>query len=197
MANYVNNRVVCTKEVLNTYFIDYSPISPDKVLEEPYISFNKLFGIQSLGEPEYREQYGEHIYYGNGFSWKKQDNGLYEIKFTTRWQYPIQAILRAVELSHDTVWYAVEENDIYVSKFHWHDGVQEDVVLIDEDSYWTWREGREDFDDTLDDDDDMIWYYLEAIMPKWRAWKCEDLLERYRDKAMRDIDLPDPSQLAE
>ena len=65
MANYVVNKIVCTEEILNEYFIDYYPIEQNEKLEEPYISFNKLFGVKSLNE--YAQKYGEYIYYGWSF----------------------------------------------------------------------------------------------------------------------------------
>ena len=33
--------------------------------------------------------------------------------------------MKAIEIAHDTEWYAVEENYIYVSHFYWDDGVKE------------------------------------------------------------------------
>ena len=34
MANYVVNKIVCTEEILNVYFIDYYPIDQNEKLEE-------------------------------------------------------------------------------------------------------------------------------------------------------------------
>lgn len=69
MSNYVVNKIVCTEKILNEYFIDYYPIDENEKLDEPYISFNKLFGVKSLNK--YDEKYGESIYYGWGFLTKK------------------------------------------------------------------------------------------------------------------------------
>lgn len=114
MANYVVNKIVCTEEILNEYFIDYYPI--DEKLEEPYITFNKLLGEKSLNK--YNEKYGESIYYGFGVSYEKNIEGLMEIKFLTKWLYPICAIVKAVEMFKEKlIWYACEENKIYLSKF--------------------------------------------------------------------------------
>ena len=66
MANYIVNKIVCTEEILNEYFLDYYPIDENESLREPYISFNKLFGVKSLSE--YKEKYGTYIYYGNGLN---------------------------------------------------------------------------------------------------------------------------------
>ena len=84
MANYVSNKVVCSKDFLDTYLFDFFPCGPDNPMSEPYISFNKLFGLRSLSE--YQEKIGVHIYYGFDFSWAKRDDGRYEVKFCTRWE---------------------------------------------------------------------------------------------------------------
>ena len=131
MSNYVWNKVVCGQNTLDMYFIDAQPLGQKKPSEKSYISFNKLFGTQSL--TEYREKIGVHISYGFGFSWTERDDGLYEIKFATRWEYPIQAIIRALELDHEAQWFAVEEACVYVSKFYWDKAVKEDVMFIDDD----------------------------------------------------------------
>ena len=130
MSNYVWHRVICRKEILDLYFIDTDPLGDGTPVEQPYISFNKLFGVKSLNE--YSEKYGVHISYGYGCSWAIQPDGSCDIKFCTRWQYPIRAIIRALELSHDIVWFAVEENHIYASKFYWNNGVKEDVMFIED-----------------------------------------------------------------
>lgn len=69
MANYVANKIICTEEILNEYFIDYYPLDENEKLEEPYISFNKLFGVKSLNE--YIEKYEVCIYYNIIVKWEK------------------------------------------------------------------------------------------------------------------------------
>lgn len=167
MANYVMSKVICDKEILETYLIDWSPIDPEEILDEPYISFNKLFGVQSWGE--YVDKIGTSIYYGFGFSWTKREDGRYEVKFATRWEYPIQAILRLLELSHEAQWFVVEENHIYVSKFYWDDGVKEDIMWIDYDDYDEWCCAHEDFEASLADSDDSLWYYLPTVKENWKT----------------------------
>lgn len=185
MANYVWNRVVCSKSTLDTYFIDAAPLGQEAPLEEPYISFNKLFGVRSL--TEYREKIGVHIYYGFSFSWTERDDGLYEIKFATRWEYPIQAIIKALELDHEIKWFAVEENCTYVSKFYWNNGVKEDVMPIDDEAYFEWREAHMDFEESLEYCDDSLWYYLQTVEECWKTWESTDGFERYRDKAAYEV----------
>ena len=50
MANYVYNRIICTKEVLDKYFLDDEPFEENKKVDEPYITFNKLFNTKLAQE---------------------------------------------------------------------------------------------------------------------------------------------------
>ncbi len=86
-----------------------------KRIDPPYISFNKLVCVKNIGE--YREQFGEYIYYGYGFTHKIRSDGLMVLKFATKRVVPIAAIRAAIQLDHSLEWYAVEENCIYVSRF--------------------------------------------------------------------------------
>lgn len=148
-------------------------------LDHPYISFNKLVGVNSLNE--YDDLYGEHIYYGWGFTWEEREDGLVEIKFLTRWEYPICAITKAIEIAHDTEWYAVEENYIYVSHFYWDDGVKEDVLYI-EDEYSDWRHKYPEFSDVIELPDEIAWYYLNTAKGRWQRQECDDLVAKYKGK---------------
>ncbi len=187
MANYVYNRVVCRKEILEKYFVDSDPFGDGNLIDPPYITFNKLFDVKSINE--YSEKIGAYIYYGYGFLYREMENGRYEIKFCTWWEYPIQAITRVIELAHDTVWYAVEENCVYASKFYWENTVKEDVIYI-EDEYNQWEEEHEDFWETLDMPDDGIWYFLPTAKGKWNNWESLDGFARYRDIPVVDVPLP-------
>lgn len=187
MSNYVWHRVICRKEILDLYFIDTDPLGDGTPVEQPYISFNKLFGVKSLNE--YSEKYGVHISYGYGCSWAIQPDGSCDIKFCTRWQYPIRAIIRALELSHDIVWFAVEENHIYASKFYWNNGVKEDVMFI-EDGFDDWLNENMEFDDSLEDPDEGVWYYLPKATGTWQNWESADGFARYLDVAAVHVELP-------
>ena len=189
MSNYVWHKVICRKEILDQYFIDQDPFGDGTKLQEPYITFNKLFGVHSLNE--YSEKYGVHIYYGFGVSWEIQPSGLCTIKFCTRWEYPIKAIVQAITLENDIVWFAVEENCIYVSKFYWSEleGVQEDVLFI-EDGYDKWLDVNWNFEDSLQDPDYGVWYYLQTVSNDWRTWKSDDGFSRYQDVAAVDVRIP-------
>ncbi len=180
MANYVWNKVICSLATLETYFLDPFPLGPEHPVTEPYISFNKMFGVPSLND--YQENIGKYIYYGFGTSCAEVADGLVAIKFCIRWEYPIQAILRILELDHEVTWFAVEENHIYVSKFYWDGGVKEDVLLIDDDAFHEWFEAHATFVHFLPDCDDDIWYYLQTVEEHWKTWESNDNFERYRNK---------------
>lgn len=183
MANYVWHKVICNKATFTEYFIDYEPIEEGEVIDKPYITFNKMFGVKSISE--YYEKVGEYIYYGDGFSYKALSKDRYEIKFTTMWKYPIEAIKKIIELANDTEWYAVEENYIYVSRFYWCDGVREGIIKIEED-YEEWREKNADLYESIEVCDNEMWYYLQTIDPEWTEWESDDGFGRY-DKAIVDI----------
>ena len=182
MANYVVNKIVCTEEILNEYFIDYYPMDENEKLEEPYISFNKLFGVKSLNE--YDEKYGEYIYYGWDFSYEKNKEGLIEIKFLTRWLYPICAIVKAVEMfKGELTWYSCEQNKIYLSKFFW-DGnkVEENTLDLENTEYYEWIHNNEDYIEKIEYPDDEIWHYDYKNKTDWKIWESDDLVKRYFDQ---------------
>lgn len=180
MANYVVNKIVCTEEILNEYFIDYYPI--DEKLEEPYITFNKLLGAKSLNK--YNEKYGESIYYGFGVSYEKNIEGLMEIKFLTKWLYPICAIVKAVEMfKGKLIWYACEENKIYLSKFFWNkDRVYENTLYLENTEYDEWVCNNEDYIEKIEYPDDEIWHYKYENRTDWKVWQVDDLIKRYFDQ---------------
>ena len=47
MANYVLNKIICTKEILRKYFVDNHPIDDKDLLKEPYISFNIMKDMEN------------------------------------------------------------------------------------------------------------------------------------------------------
>lgn len=180
MANYVSNRVICTKKFFDNYFIDPYSLGEESYeycKKHKYISFNKLFDVKNLDE--YYEKYGEYIYYGFFYEMKEISNELVEVKFKTRHNYPILAIKKAIELEHDIIWYCVEENVIYISKFLWENNcVKEKVLNIENDNFYDWCDN---FDiKPSSTADDTIWYY-EPKNREWIAWECDDLIERYKD----------------
>ena len=182
MANYVVNKIVCTEEILNEYFIDYYPIEQNEKLEEPYISFNKLFGVKSLNE--YAQKYGEYIYYGWSFSYEKNKEGLIEIKFLTRWLYPIYAIVKSIEMFKDKlIWYACEGNKIYLSKFFWDgENVQENTLYIENTEYDDWIGDNQDYIEKIEYPDDEIWHYDYKSRKDWKIWRSDNLIKRYFDQ---------------
>ena len=180
MANFVWNKVICDKEFLDEYFVDYYPLGQGRKLEEPYISFNKLFGVKSLDE---YEEIGEHIYYGFDFDYTEISAGKIEVKFCTKTMYPIEAIKKAIEISHQIEWYAVEENFIYVSRFSWQDGVKEDVTDIAI-GYDQWLEDNMEFDISLEAYDCGLWNYLKTVKKRGQRWESDDGFNRYKVAAV-------------
>lgn len=187
MSNYVFQKVICEKETFEKWFLDDDPFGDQKPLPRPYISFNKLFDAASIGNDG--KKLDVSVYNGFGFSWEQREDGLYEFKFTTRWQYPIRAIIKALTLSHEIVWYAVEENHEYLSKFYWRDGVKEDVFLL-RDAYFAWSEEHASFCDSLEDCDDPAWYYLLVASGQWQNWESTDQFSRYVDVPAHEVSCP-------
>lgn len=179
MSNYVWNKVICDKETLEKYFIDNNPFG-DEIIEKPYITFNKIFGMGSL--QDYREKVGKTIDYGYGFSYYPIDSDNYAILFCTRWNYPIQAIKKLLQLSNKTEWYLVEENYVYISKFCWENGVKEKVMWI-RDGYDDWFISNEELYLDIKDPDSDVWYYLQAADETWLDWESNDQFKRYEEAA--------------
>lgn len=174
MANYVYNKIICTKEVLNKYFLDDEPFEENKKVDEPYITFNKLFNTKL--DEKYSEQYGECIYYGDGFEYNDLEDGNVEIFFNTRWRYPIKAIERALKLcKNNIIWYAVEENLIYVSKFYWDNEIIEETLYLEDSAEFE----KFNEDNSEPASDFWIWEYKPEEKEGWNIWKCNDFVERY------------------
>lgn len=181
MSNYVWNKILCDKATLDSYLIDYDPFGDGNLLVAPYITFNRMFGVESLDK--YLKDIGTNISYGEGFSYKRQDDNKYEVMFCTKWKYPIEAIKKLLMLSHNVEWYAVEENCIYVSKFYWENGVREDVMVIEE-GYHEWANMHMDFCDSLEDPDCAVWHYLQSSKDRWQRWESVDNYKRYEESAV-------------
>lgn len=82
------------------------------------------------------------------------------MKFATCWKYPIFAIFNAIEKDNSIMWYAVEENCIYVSRFYWSDGVQESISIFGCE-YEDWYYNNEILMESIEDSDYHIWYYMD------------------------------------
>lgn len=157
MANYVYQQVICSKYFFETYFLDHYPID-EKRIDPQYISFNKLVGVKNIGE---------YIYYGYGFTHKIRSDGLLVLKFATKRDVPIATIRAAIQLDHGLDWYAIEENCVYVSRFYWNHGVQEEMYLLDDDDFGRRVEARYEFEEGLADSDHIVWYYLLENKINW------------------------------
>ena len=184
MSNYVYNRVTCSKNFFKKYFYDTNPFGDKEidnyVKEHPYITFNKLFGLNSLNE--YMEKYGTYIYYGYGHIYKDIGNDVIEVKFKTRWYYPIYAIIKSIELEHDIIWYACEECVAHISKFSWKDNKVIEEVAVPDDIFYDWYYENEDKYEELDDADDLLWYYNLEKRLNWKICEDNDLIKKYEEK---------------
>lgn len=192
MANYVYNRVVCTRAFFEKYFLDHKPFGESKIPDSPYITFHKLFGLPSFYD--YDLNYSASIYNGCGFDWCDLLGNKVEVKFCTRWEYPIEVIIKALELGQDQIeWFACEENHVYVSKFQWsEDGIEELTYSLGDD-YWDWEEKNKNFLGKMIGDivcDDKVWY-LPLRKDAWKKRPDQDIISRYWGKAAYRADTSD------
>lgn len=192
MANYVYNKIICTKDFFETYFLDLEAFGDNGVSNSPYITFHKLFGKATYDE--YDLEYSASVYYGYGLYCEELRGDRMEVKFCTRWEYPIEVIIKALELGKDQIeWFACEENHVYVSRFRWtSDGVEEQILALNDD-YWRWKDENEAFLKKLIGNrycDDEVWYYLPIRNYAWKKWPSSDNYSRYAGKAAVYIDMP-------
>ena len=172
MSNYVWSRIVCSQDVVDKIIMN----DPNN-LSHSIVSFHKVLGV------DYDDHEARNVFV------KKIAVDSYEIKYCQRWRYPITSINRLIESYHDVVWYLVEENHIYVSKFYWDNGVKEDVMDI-EYEYYDWLDENPIFGDSLDTTDDDVWYFLQTVDKKWINWESTDNFARYLDIASHEVDHP-------
>lgn len=178
MANYVYNRIICSKETMYKYFIDYNPFNDkkEKFKIHPYITFNKLYNVKDLNE--YYIKYGTNIYYGYGFAYREIENNVYEIKFVTLKYYPIMAIIKLFEMDCTAIWYAVEENRIYVSKFFWEENeLKEGILYLETEEFYNFQEKTNKI--KYSDYDIEVWQYTTMSKRDWKIEKTHNLKERY------------------
>lgn len=197
MSNYVYNRIICTKDFFENYFLDFNPFGKDYVQDSPYITFHKLFEVASYYD--YDSKYSAYVYNGYGFHWEELHNKQMEVKFCTRWEYPIEVIIKELELGKGQVeWFACEENHVYVSHFQWTaEGVKEQVLVLN-DNYWNWTDKNETYLEKIisgRDCDDGVWYYLPSCNHAWKIWPSNNIYLRYAGKAAVDVDILNWSEL--
>lgn len=188
MSNNVNNMIICPKIEFFRLFYDCEPYSTTEHV--PNISFNKLFGVGSVDE--YYNTIGIPISYGWGFSYISRHDNKCVIKFQTKSFYPIEAIIKAIKLSHDIEWFVVEENCSYVSKFYWDEKVREAVLYIEK-AYSDWYERHLDFEDALFDENESdcgVWYFLKYYKGEWKQWPSDDNFIRYKNNYAHNVKYP-------
>ncbi len=122
-----------------------------------------------------------------------------EIKFCTRWQYPIEAIFRALELCEKQLeWYVCEENHIYVSKFVWGNGQIEEHILPLNNEYWDWEKEIESTTGKRIEEadcDDSVWCFIPFSKERWRNWPSENSFSRYINVSAIHVKKPDWKKL--
>lgn len=197
MSNYVYNRIICTKDFFEKYFLDFEPFGKNNVPDSPYITFHKLFGAATYYD--YDSKYSARVYNGYGFHWEEIHDKQIEVKFCTRWEYPVEVIIKALELGQGQIeWFSCEENHVYVSCFCWtSEGVVEHVLVLD-DNYWDWIDENEAHLEKIIGDrdfDDEVWYYLPLCKYAWKTWPSCDIYSRYAGKAAVHVGTLDWSEL--
>lgn len=184
MANYIHNKIVCTKEILDKYFLDYIPFDNIERLNKPYITFNKIFNVKNIID------YSPNIYYGYGFTYHKNKDNMYEIKFFTRWLYPIEAIIKSIEMGKkDIIWYACEGNMKTVSKFYWKGKkVCEDILDLTKTDYEEWyTKNIEKGKMVYEYPESSIWLFKPEEIKKWKTSEIKDLRKKYLTKYADNI----------
>ena len=184
MSYSIYNKVICSNDFVNNYFIDHYPFKKYKIgilnyVKEEYITFNRICGAESVND--YMDRFGAYIYYGRGHSIKQINANTSEVMFATSRYYPIAAIIKAIEIDHSVVWYAVVEELIYLSKFCWRDGKVVELTLnLEMDEFYDWQEDNESLWDSIDECDCEVWHYIDKRDINWIEWECDDLIERYK-----------------
>lgn len=123
--------------------------------------------------------FSEHEFY---FSKTEANDGFITVKFCTRWRYPITEILELFKKYKNKItWYAVEENNIFMSRFEWiNSRITESTLFIEDDYYENWFDKNTTLYETLDaDTDDDVWYCGFEDSDGWKEWICSDFLERH------------------
>lgn len=68
------------------------------------------------------------------------------------------------------------------------DGVRDGSIIIHSSSEW--RQAHMDFEESLEDCDDSLWYYLQSVEKCWKTWESTDSFKQYRDKTAYDVHPP-------
>jgi len=176
MSNCIANKIILPKATYAKYFCDD---------DQKGYSLKKLCKDAS--------QYSYYIY-PDDVPIKDLDETV-ELYFSTRWRYPIEAILnlfQATTRKNDILWYCCEENYIYVSRFSWNNDwchVDEDILYLEDDKKFDKFLGdRLDSESESGSGLDWIWDYHPETCPGWQYIDSTNLLERYKEAAMDACD---------
>lgn len=165
MANYVYNKVICSKKFFNEYFYN-----------------EELDMILFPNE-------GNYIYQGFGHTCKEISENLLEVKFASKWDYPIKLIVDFINIDHSIKWYAIEENYVYLSKFEYDEKqnkVKESIVILDSNfDNFLGKLLDADLKVELEDADHLFWYCKLKHFNNWIEWETKtdkELIERYTNE---------------
>ena len=172
MADYVINCVICDRETLENWLIDDS--RQTNHWDQTNISFRRFSSASSADE--YWGSSESPISYSYSTSYVQMEDGMFEIKFWTKRKETIGAVRNLLEVSHGTVWYAVDESLYALHCFYWDNGIKEkEKVLEDNPDEWIDEIEKTDpeYEERFEEPDHWIWQYV-AISPE--PWvECPEL----------------------
>lgn len=181
MSNFVSNRIICSKEVYQKYLEDH--YSFGKYTSRPYISFRKILNDDLLRECD------EHPYTAFG---KEiiESNGMIDLRFQTRSNFPIRSIAELLAMEHQVIWYVAEDNRLFVTRFTFNDGIAEEIRLLDSESdfeeymdLYCGSDGCEDLSESLSEADDIVWHFQPEKKKGWVRMCKRDIISLYEGSA--------------
>ena len=190
MSNFVWHRVICRRNVIDAFFLDSSSsCSSDGGSDDlPVISFKRVYDYYHV-DPETDLNSGRDSYVATdqGISVHSVSEEMCELMFISRNFYPIFVIFKTLEMFHDTVWYAVEENAVYVSKFIWENDQFMEYVFHIEEKYGKWLERNFDYAMSIQNPDSDIWHFMKNSHINWNLWNNRDPVEQYSNFMADDV----------
>ncbi len=188
MSNFVWHRLICHRNVTEELFSDSAFCIRCGSCELPGISFRRVYDLFHV-DPETDLISGRDSYIANdqGISVHFVSEELCELMFLTRNFYPVFVIFKTLEMFHDTIWYAVEENCVYVSKFIWETDQLVEYAVYIEKEYGKWLESNFDYALSVQNPDSDVWHFMENGRMKWKPWDNRDPVETYSNFMADDV----------
>jgi hypothetical protein len=183
MANYIWNKLLLKRTAFNETGIGSSSIS------EPFINSFRCFFESCLDGSKDLCDFGRDggIAYDQDISCVPLNNEFYEIMFATRTFYPVFAIVKTIEQFHYSVWYAVEENAVYVSKFCLEDCQLREYAAYIEEDHGIWLEQNFDYAANVAEPDCDVWHYMNERKLEWKRWDNRDIFKKYATYTAADV----------